>query len=226
MRRPTHLAAAVTATVLLLAGCADEDPAVEIESQTTEEEPDDEVEEEAEPGEDEGEDADGPAEDDAGDTEEPAEEPADDPADGPVEDPAEDDAGDTDAGSSPTPDPDLLADPCGPHEGREGEAFIEVVSPVDGQDVGAGDEVQLTGCSNVFEANVVWELVTGDGTVVDDGFTTATCGSGCVGAFDEVLDLSAGAGEGDVELHVSSPDVSDGEGDGDDLRQVVTLTYG
>lgn len=104
--------------------------------------------------------------------------------------------------AGPTPDPAAVADPCAEHQERTGEAFIEVVSPVAEQRVAAGGDVELVGCSNVFEATVAWELYDGDGRLLDEGFTTAECGTGCVGAFRETLSLQAATGEPFVELHV------------------------
>jgi hypothetical protein len=112
--------------------------------------------------------------------------------------------------AGPTPDPDLLEDPCAPHQGREDDAFIEVVSPVAEQQAAAGS-VELVGCSNVFEANVQWTLYDGDGRELDTGFTTAECGTGCVGAFATSVPLDAAAGEPFAELHVYAEDASDAE---------------
>jgi hypothetical protein len=57
---------------------------------------------------------------------------------------------------------------------------IVVESPAPGQEIESGFKV--TGSANVFEANVLYELVGGD-HVFDEGFTTATCGTGCRGDF-------------------------------------------
>jgi Sporulation and spore germination/Immunoglobulin-like domain of bacterial spore germination len=43
--------------------------------------------------------------------------------------------------------------------------------------------VQVSGSANVFEANVTVEVVDASGKVVGSTFTTATCGTGCRGAF-------------------------------------------
>lgn len=199
MRAPSRVRslAVACATVLLLAACASDDPTIDLADAPDDllEEPADEPEPEPEP--------------------EPADEPDPEPADEPEPAP--------DATPSATPDAALVADPCGPHAGREGEAFIALASPVDGQDLGDGADVAFVGCSNVFEATVVWELRDGD-TVLAEGFLTAECGSGCVGAFSETIDLTAGAGRGELELHAVSPDMSDGEGS--DLREIVTVTVG
>jgi hypothetical protein len=98
------------------------------------------------------------------------------------------------------PDPELLADPCAAHEGRELEAFLDLVAPVDEQV--AGDQVEIVGCSNVNEATVNWRLLDGDGRTLEEGFTTAECGTGCVGAFRATVPLTAAAGEPVAQLQV------------------------
>jgi hypothetical protein len=147
----------------------------------------------------------------------PVEEPTDDVQDDGAEDDGEDqagadgeadDAGDTEDGG-PEPDAAALADPCGPHEGREGEAFIDLVAPV--QDQHVTDEVTIVGCSNVYEATVSWRLLDGDGRTLDEGFTTAECGSGCVGAFEETITLGEDASaEPALVLEVFWQDAADG----------------
>lgn len=187
------------AAALVLSACAGDDPTIDLADAPGDLLEDDEPDEEPEP------------------APEPEPEPDDEP------EPQDDDVAESDPAPSATPDAALVADPCGPHQGREGEAFLTVASPVEGQDLGDGSEVELVGCSNVFEANVVWELHVG-GEVVDEGFTTAECGNGCVGAFDETIDLSVG-GSGAAELHVLSPDMSDGEGSVGDIREVIAVTF-
>ncbi|MEX0835110.1 MAG: Gmad2 immunoglobulin-like domain-containing protein [Nitriliruptor sp.] len=112
--------------------------------------------------------------------------------------------------TGPSADDDELADPCAGHEDRDDEAFIEVVSPVSEQQASAG-AVELVGCSNVYEANVQWSLYDGDGRELDTGFTTAECGSGCVGAFADSVPLDAAAGEPFAELHVYAEDAASGD---------------
>jgi hypothetical protein len=151
----------------------------------------------------------------AGDpTEDPTEDPAEEPPDGPGDEPGASDGVDDAA----EPDPDELSDPCAGHEDRTDEAFIELVSPVDEQRV-TGDELRLVGCSNVFEATISYRLLDGDGRTLEEGFTTAECGTGCVGAFDETVDLSAAAGEPVVYVQVfwGSPE------DGRDLDLVERI---
>jgi hypothetical protein len=136
----------------------------------------------------------------------PAEDTADtDPEDGDPADPGADDT----LGAGPEPEPEALADPCGPHVDREDEAFIDVVSPAQDQHVTEG--ITLVGCSNVHEATVRWRLLDGDGATLDEGFTTAECGSGCVGAFEEDLPLEGGAAdEPYLYLQVFWEDMADG----------------
>jgi len=45
------------------------------------------------------------------------------------------------------------------------------------------------GTANVFEANVSYELVDGDGKILAVGFTTATCGTGCSGDLSERVEF-------------------------------------
>ena len=45
----------------------------------------------------------------------------------------------------------------------------------------------LSGIANVYEANVTWRLVDEDGNILQEGFTTATCGTGCWGKFEEKI---------------------------------------
>jgi hypothetical protein len=211
--------AAVAALVLLVAGCGADDLDADATSDApgeaagviaTDAEPDAEVE--TDPEDDGADDADDGATDDGGTDAEPAE--ATD---------AEPDAGGTDAEPTvatddeptepsetepgPTPDPAALEDPCAEHDGREADGFIEVVAPVDGQEV--DDEVELVGCSNVFEATISYRLHDDDGTVFDEGFTTAECGSGCVGAFRETIDLSPAGDQRAVFLRVWSQNMDD-----------------
>jgi predicted small lipoprotein YifL len=143
---------------------------------------------------------------DPDETVDPADDTPDTDADDDLDDPPADDAT---LGGGPQPDPDALADPCEPHRDREDEAFLDVVSPAQDQQVSEG--ITLVGCSNVFEATVQWRLLDGDGETLDEGFTTAECGSGCVGAFEEDLALEGqAADEPYLYLQVFWEDMSDG----------------
>ncbi|MEX2652799.1 MAG: Gmad2 immunoglobulin-like domain-containing protein [Acidimicrobiia bacterium] len=57
---------------------------------------------------------------------------------------------------------------------------ILITSPVNGED---DLPLAVSGLANVFEANVSYEVLEGDGTVVAEGFTMANCGTGCWGGF-------------------------------------------
>ncbi|GGI05116.1 Gmad2 immunoglobulin-like domain-containing protein [Egicoccus halophilus] len=220
MRRPVLRSLLLTTVVVLVTACgggggsepslvdptgpADETVELPEDAPETDEAPDEEEQPEPLTEGDTAEDAD---EGQIGDT---------DAAPGADTDGAGDDATDGSAAAvdgAAAPDEAALADPCAGHQGREGEAFLEVVAPADEQQLGQLDGVELVGCSNVYEANVQWELYTGDGELLTDGFTTAECGSGCVGEFREELDLSAAQGEPFAELHVFSESPQDGSRD-------------
>ena len=65
---------------------------------------------------------------------------------------------------------------------------LTVEHPYPGQTFGPGDSTfVLSGIANVFEANVSWRILDADGEVVQEGFTTATCGTGCWGTFEEKI---------------------------------------
>jgi hypothetical protein len=84
----------------------------------------------------------------------------------------------TQATSSTTSEPETSA----PETSEPGEgALIRVTSPQPGQAVNGS--VQVEGTSNTFEATVLYEVQGPDGEVLDEGFTTATAGSGTWGEF-------------------------------------------
>ena len=62
---------------------------------------------------------------------------------------------------------------------------IVVQSPFDGEIVER--TFTMSGLANVFEATVSYRLVDADGITIQEGFTTATCGTGCYGAFEEKI---------------------------------------
>ena len=84
---------------------------------------------------------------------------------------------------------------------------ILVESPVPGEAVTGPFEV--TGLSNTFEATMLYELRDGAGTVVDDGFATATAGNGTWGTFAFTVD-TAGAAPGPAVLSVWQEDAASG----------------
>ena len=79
---------------------------------------------------------------------------------------------------------------------------IVVESPHPGQAV-AG-RVFLTGIANVFEATVSYRLRSGDGWVLEEGFATATCGSGCYGRFSQMVPIDPAARPALLEVFESS----------------------
>lgn len=117
------------------------------------------------------------------------------------------------------PDPARVSDPCAEHPDGEMTSFIDVVSPVDGQTV--RDEVALVGCANVFEGNVEWWVVDGDGALLTTGFTTADCSMTCNGVFEAVVSLEAGEPGSTVTLEVFSSNMAD---EGPDRLQEVAVT--
>jgi hypothetical protein len=106
------------------------------------------------------------------------------------------------AQTAPAPEAPAVTDPCAPHQHRDMEAFLTVDGPVAGQQVGSSFE--LVGCSNVPEATVRYRL-SGDGGVLVDSFTTATCGTGCVGEYRETVSVPAGSGSLTLEVFWDSP---------------------
>ncbi len=117
---------------------------------------------------------------------------------------------------APGPDPDRLADPCAVHEGGEMRAFIDVVAPVEGQEV--ADTVDLVGCASVYEATVSYRLLDASRTVLIEWFTTATAGGPEIGEFRETIDLEGATGE--LTLEVYWADARDGSD-----RDVQTVTF-
>jgi hypothetical protein len=89
-------------------------------------------------------------------------------------------------------------------------APIIITSPAEGETVAAG-EVTLTGTANVFEANVELRLVDPDEQVVEETFTTATCGTGCRGDWEHTFTVTE---PGRWTIVAVEPDMSDGEGFG------------
>lgn len=81
----------------------------------------------------------------------------------------------------------LLEGPQTRADGDDYLAPIVVESPYPGRFVDW--RFDFFGIANVFEATVSWKLVTAEGTVIKEGFTTATCGTGCWGTFEDTISL-------------------------------------
>jgi germination protein M len=77
---------------------------------------------------------------------------------------------------------------------------ILVTTPASGDTVSS--PVTIAGSANVFEANVTVEILDSAGNVVGNGFTTATCGSGCRGTFTLTLSYDvAKTQKGEIVVH-------------------------
>lgn len=85
-------------------------------------------------------------------------------------------------------------------------AFIATTAPRAGQRVASGFHAR--GCANVFEAALSWRLADGQDTTIAEGFGMASCGTGCVGTFDLIVDYPARdeAEIGYLEVFASSAD--------------------
>jgi hypothetical protein len=90
---------------------------------------------------------------------------------------------------------------------------IQVGSPGFGDTFSSGDLVE--GTANVFEATVSLRLLDAQGNVLFEGFTTATCGTGCRGDYSEAIDFEIDSEqEGTLEVFESSAE------DGSDIHKV------
>jgi len=85
---------------------------------------------------------------------------------------------------------------------------MTVTEPAWGARVPTG-EVTVAGEANVFEATVALRLLGPDGAVVEETFTTATCGTGCRGTWSHTFPVPT-AGRWTIEAAETDP--SDGEG--------------
>ena len=82
----------------------------------------------------------------------------------------------------------LLEEPQSRDGYRDLQPLIFVETPLAGASVASPFVVR--GESNTFEAGVEYRLETADGTLLLDGFTTATCGTGCWGTFEFTVDYA------------------------------------
>ena len=82
---------------------------------------------------------------------------------------------------------------------------IVVFTPYSGQELTS--PFTMTGLSNVFEATVSYRIRDEAGKIIDEGFTTATCGTDCYGTFSQEIDVDA---EGPVVLEVFESSAEDG----------------
>jgi spore germination protein GerM len=80
----------------------------------------------------------------------------------------------------------LLEEPQSRDGYRDLMPLIFVEAPLAGTTVES--PIMVLGESNTFEAGVEYRLETADGTLLADGFSTATCGTGCWGTFELTID--------------------------------------
>ena len=118
--------------------------------------------------------------------------------------------------TGPTPDWSVTADPCAVHDADQMRAFIDVASPVNGQQIDK-QGIALVGCSSVYEATVRYRITQGSTVIVDD-FVTATAGGPELGEFRQWIDLRT-TGTHTLEVFWDSP--KDGEGE----RDKTTLSF-
>lgn len=79
----------------------------------------------------------------------------------------------------------ILDEPQTRRDYEDDLAPIQVLKPAPGEDFYSGD--MISGTANVFEATVSYRLIGPMGEKLAKGFTTATCGSGCRGDYEETI---------------------------------------
>ncbi len=100
-------------------------------------------------------------------------------------------------------EPDAVADPCATLVDGDSLAFVFVTAPVPGATVSSG--FTFSGCSNAFEAAHQWRLLDRDGRELASGFGSATCGTGCVGTFQQTVEFTVGSRQvGRLEVFTTS----------------------
>jgi immunoglobulin-like protein involved in spore germination/sporulation and spore germination protein len=109
----------------------------------------------------------------------------------------------------------VLRDPMRGVDFQDLLPVILVETPAIGQTVSG--PLRVTGTANVFEANLQMELRSASGKLLAKTFTTATCGTGCRGAFDKTIEYTVDAPQ-QVTLIVHDDDAA---GTGTPPHQVV-----
>ncbi len=92
---------------------------------------------------------------------------------------------------------------------RSRDTYMDALPPIFVESPLAGDQVgspiTITGFANTFEASLQYRIELADGTLLADGFTTATCGTGCWGTYEITVDYAlAEPADGFVVLFESS----------------------
>ena len=81
------------------------------------------------------------------------------------------------------------------------------------------DPMVIAGTADTFEATVNFQVVGADGTVLQEGVTMASCGTGCRGVFSQQLDPLPAGTTGPVTIRVF--DYSEADGSVIDLVEVT-----
>jgi len=87
--------------------------------------------------------------------------------------------------------------------------LILVDSPVPHQIV--SHDIRIEGMSNTFEAGINYQVISTDGTVIFEGYTMASSGTGTWGTFDHVIETLPASVIGDVVLKVFEYSPKDSE---------------
>ena len=87
--------------------------------------------------------------------------------------------------------------------------LILVDSPVPHEVVSR--DIHMTGMSNTYEAGINYQVISPDGTVIYEGYTMATSGTGTWGTFDHIIETLPESVVGDVVLKVFEYSPKDSE---------------
>jgi germination protein M len=102
----------------------------------------------------------------------------------------------------------IMADPASRESFTEGVLpNIFLGSPFDGDEL--TNPIVIAGMTNAFEATVNYQVLAADGTLLAEGYTTATCGTGCWGGFYAEIALPEGT-VGPVTVKVFDYSEADG----------------
>lgn len=112
---------------------------------------------------------------------------------------------------------DACADPAVVALGT-GWNFVFATAPLAGQGVTSG--FRLRGCGDTFEASFGWRLRDAAGAVLVEDHGMMSCGTGCVGTFDEGVDYPPPGAPTLASLEVFTENMADGA---EVLRAVIPL---
>lgn len=103
--------------------------------------------------------------------------------------------------------------------------LVNITSPAEGDTVGAGDSIAVTGVANSFEANVVCELLEDGAPISTEAFTAEGWMDDKLFPFEGVLS-AAEATSGDLTVRCSTDDPSGGAEGAGPAVDTKTLTIG